>query len=145
MEVYSIGFTKRTAAEFFGALKSAGIRRLLDVRLNNSSQLAGFTKREDLPFFLRELCAAEYRHERLLAPTEDLLRAYQKKVMTWQAYEQAFIHLMSERRIEEKIDRELFVVPTVLLCSETKADRCHRRLVLEYLREKWGDLNIIHL
>lgn len=93
MEVYSIDFTKRTAAEFFGALKSAGIRRLLDVRLNNSSQLAGFTKREDLPFFLRELCAAEYRHERLLAPTEDLLRAYQKKVMTWQAYEQAFIHL----------------------------------------------------
>lgn len=145
MEVYSIGFTKRTAAEFFGALKSAGIRRLLDVRLNNSSQLAGFTKREDLPFFLRELCAAEYRHERLLAPTEDLLRAYQKKVMTWQAYEQAFVHLMSERRIGEKIDRELFVVPTVLLCSETKADRCHRRLVLEYLREKWGDLNIIHL
>lgn len=145
MEVYSIGFTKRTAAEFFGALKSAGIRRLLDVRLNNSSQLAGFTKREDLPFFLRELCAAEYRHERLLAPTEDLLRAYQKKVMTWQAYEQAFIHLMSERRIGEKIDRELFVVPTVLLCSETKADRCHRLLVLEYLREKWGDLNIIHL
>ena len=145
MEVYSIGFTKRTAPQFFGALRSAGIRRLLDVRLNNSSQLAGFTKRDDLPFFLTELCGAEYRHERLLAPTAHILRAYQGKTMSWDEYDREFTRLMMERKIEEKLDRNIFTVPTVLLCSEEKPDRCHRRLVLEYLQRKWGDLTIVHL
>ncbi len=145
MEIYTIGFTKRTAAEFFGALRRAGIRRLLDVRLNNSSQLAGFTKREDLPFFLKEICSADYVHQPLLAPTQDMLDAYKKKKGSWQDYEDRFLQLMKERKIEDRIDRNLFVTPTALLCSETTADRCHRRLVLEYLRNKWGDLKIIHL
>jgi uncharacterized protein (DUF488 family) len=145
MEVYTIGFTKRKAAEFFGALRSAGIQRLLDVRLNNSSQLAGFTKKEDLPFFLKELCGAEYIHEPLLAPTQDLFDAYKKKKGSWQEYEQRFLALMSERKIEERIDRSLFEVPTVLLCSEATAEHCHRRLVLEYLRDKWDGMVIIHL
>jgi uncharacterized protein (DUF488 family) len=145
MEVYTIGFTKRKAAEFFGALRRAHIKRLLDVRLNNSSQLAGFTKKDDLPFFLQELCGAEYLHEPLLAPTQDLLDAYKKKKGSWQEYEQQFLMLMAGRRIEERIDRKLFEVPTVLLCSEATADRCHRRLVLEYLRDKWSNMEIIHL
>ncbi len=145
MEIYTIGFTKRTAAEFFGALRRAGIRRLLDVRLNNSSQLAGFTKREDLPFFLKEICSADYVHQPLLAPTQDMLDAYKKKKGSWQDYEDRFLQLMKERKIEDRIDRNMFVTPTALLCSETTADRCHRRLVLEYLKSKWGDLKVVHL
>ena len=145
MEICSIGFTQKTAEEFFSLLRRAGIRRLLDVRLKNVSQLAGFAKREDLPFFLRELCGAEYRHETLLAPTAEILDEYKKKQGPWPEYEARFLALMAERKIEQKIDRALFSVPTVLLCSEPAATHCHRRLVLEYLRDKWGDLEITHL
>jgi len=145
MEVYTIGFTKRTAEEFFGALKRAGVKRLLDVRLNNSSQLAGFTKKDDLPFFLKEICGAEYVHEPLLAPTQELLDNYKKKKGSWQEYERSFLQLMEQRKIEDQIDRRLFAVPTVLLCSETTAEHCHRRLVLEYLGKKWGDVKAVHL
>src|SRR5436853_6636775 len=99
MEVYTIGFTKRTAAEFFGALKRAGIKRLLDVRLNNSSQLAGFARRDDLPFFLEELCGAEYLHEPMLAPTRDMLDAYRKGREGWPGYEERFLEPMRERRV----------------------------------------------
>lgn len=145
MEVYSIGFTKKTAEQFFGALKKAGIRSLLDVRLNNISQLAGFAKRDDLRYFLREICGADYTHEPLLAPTQEMLDDYKKRKGTWQEYEQKFLALMSDRQIEDKINRSIFALPTVLLCSELKPDNCHRRLVLEYLAKKWGDLTIRHL
>ena len=145
MEVYTIGFTKRTAADFFGTLRRAGVKRLLDVRLNNSSQLAGFTKKENLPFFLKEICGAEYIHDPLLAPTQDLLNDYKKKKGNWQDYERGFLQLMGQRRIEEKIDRRLFEAPTALLCSETTAQHCHRRLVIEYLSKKWGDIKAVHL
>ena len=145
MEVYTIGFTKRTAADFFGTLRRAGVKRLLDVRLNNSSQLAGFTKKENLPFFLKEIYGAEYIHEPLLAPTQDLLNDYKKKKGNWQDYERGFLQLMAQRRIEEKIDRRLFEAPTALLCSEATAQHCHRRLVLEYLSNKWGDIKAVHL
>lgn len=145
MEIYTIGFTKRTAAEFFGALKRAGIKRLMDVRLNNVSQLAGFTKRDDLPFFLNEICDAEYVHQPLLAPTQEMLDAYKKKKGSWQEYERRFLQLMEDRKIEDRIDRSLFVTPTALLCSEATADHCHRRLVVDYLKNKWGDLKVVHL
>lgn len=145
MEVYTIGFTKRTAADFFGTLRRAGVKRLLDVRLNNSSQLAGFTKKEDLPFFLKEICGAEYIHEPLLAPTQDVLDDYKKRKGSWQDYERRFLQLMEQRRIEEKVDRQLFKVPTALLCSEATAQHCHRRLVLEYLSRKWGNIKAVHL
>jgi uncharacterized protein (DUF488 family) len=145
MKVYSIGFTKKTAVDFFTALRQAEIRRLLDVRLHNASQLAGFTKRDDLPFFLKELCGADYRHEPLLTPTPDLLEGYRKKRMSWQEYEPRFLALLAARAVEKKLDRKLFQIPTVLLCSEATATRCHRRLILEYLQEKWGGLEIVHL
>lgn len=144
-KAYTIGFTKRRAPEFFGALKQAGIKRLVDVRLNNSSQLAGFTKREDLPYFLEVICGAEYVHEPLLAPTQELLDAYRKNRISWQDYERAFLGLMAERHIEDNLRRGLFDIPSVLLCSENTAERCHRRLVLEHLQQKWGDLKIVHL
>lgn len=145
MEVYTIGFTKRTAAGFFGALREAGIKRLLDVRLNNSSQLAGFTKRDDLPYFLHEICGAEYVHEPLLAPTQEMLDALKKHNGRWEEYEDRFLALMAEREIERRLPLDLFAGPTVLLCSETTAEHCHRRLVLEYLHSTWNNIEIVHL
>ena len=145
MEIFTIGFTKSTAAGFFGRLKQAGIRRLVDVRLNNSSQLAGFAKRDDLAYFLREICGADYVHEPLLAPSPELFEAYKKNGGDWSDYERRFLDLLAERRIEEQLDRELFSLPTVLLCSEPTAEHCHRRLVLEYLKKKWGDVEAVHL
>ena len=145
MEVYSIGFTQKTAEQFFGLLKQAGIRRLIDVRLNNSSQLAGFAKREDLRYFLRVICDADYIHLPLLAPTQEILDALKKNKGSWSEYESVFLQLLTERKVEEQVDRSLFSVPAVLLCSEPTAEHCHRRLVLEYLRGKWGDLVIRHL
>jgi uncharacterized protein (DUF488 family) len=145
VEVYSIGFTKKTAKQFFGILGKAGIRRLLDVRLKNASQLAGFTKREDLEYFLREICAAEYVHEPQLAPTKEILDEYKKHKGSWEEYERRFLALMAIRKVEEKLDTGIFAVPTVLLCSEPTPDHCHRRLVLEYLQQKWSNLTIHHL
>lgn len=145
MTIFSIGFTQRTAEEFFGALRGVGVKRLLDVRLNNTSQLAGFAKRDDLRFFLREVCGAEYEHEPLLAPTQEMLDAYKKRKGAWSEYEREFVALMRDRRIEDKISREAFAVPTALLCSEFTAEQCHRRLVMEYLAEAWGGLTLHHL
>ena len=145
MEIYTIGFAKKTAAQFFGALKAAGITRLVDVRLNNSSQLAGFTKRDDLPYFLQQICDAEYVHESQLAPTQEILDDFKKRKGSWEEYERRFLALMAERNIEETLPRELFEEPAVLLCSEPTAEHCHRRLVAEYLESKWGGIEIIHL
>ena len=145
MEVYSIGFTQSTAEHFFGRLKRAGIKRLLDVRLNNVSQLAGFAKRDDLAYFLRELCGAVYTHEFLLTPSQEMLDAYKKQKGTWADYERAFLALMAHRQIETELDKSQFDQPTALLCSEHTADHCHRRLVLEYLRDKWGNFTITHI
>lgn len=145
MEVYSIGFTKKKAEQFFGTLKREGIRRLLDVRLNNVSQLAGFAKRDDLRYFLRAICNADYVHEPALAPTQEMLDEYKKHKGKWEDYESKFLALMSERKIEEKLDPAIFSVPTVFLCSELMPEHCHRRLVLEYLNSRWGNLSIRHL
>ncbi len=146
MEIFTIGFAQTPAAEFFGKLKRASIRRLLDVRLNNTSQLAAFAKRDDLQFFLREICDARYEHEPLLAPTQPMLDAYKKHKGSWQDYEEKFLELMAERRIEQNLDHERFATtPTVLLCSERTADHCHRRLVLEYLAAKWPKAAPVHL
>ena len=145
MEIYTIGFTKKGAAEFFEALKRAGIKRLIDVRLNNTSQLAGFAKRDDLAYFLEVICGAEYRHMPMLSPPKDLLDGYKKKEIPWDEYEKCFRALLAERNVEQLIGRELFDVPTVLLCSEPTPEHCHRRLVAEYLREHWGDVQVVHL
>jgi uncharacterized protein (DUF488 family) len=145
MNIYSIGFTQRSAEDFFNTLKSAGIRRLVDIRLNNTSQLAAFAKRDDLAYFLKAICNAEYHHEPLLAPTQDTLDTYKKRKGDWAAYEREFLTLMRTRKIEKKLDRAQFTQPTVLLCSEFTPEHCHRRLILEYLQKKWGDFNIVHL
>jgi len=145
MEIFTIGFTKKKAEEFFELLKGARIARLVDVRLNNSSQLAAFAKRDDLKYFLREICGAEYLHEPLLAPTQELLDSYKKRKGSWEKYEGKFIALMEGRRVAEVLDRSLFSLPAALLCSEDSAEHCHRRLVGEYLGKKWGDIQVRHL
>lgn len=145
MEVFTIGFTKKTAEQFFEILKAAGIKRLVDIRLNNSSQLAGFSKRDDLAYFLKNLCSADYIHEPLLAPTQEILDGYKKKKGSWDDYETAFMTLMAHREVERKLDPNIFDGPTALLCSEPTAENCHRRLVLEYLQGKWDGLEPIHL
>jgi uncharacterized protein (DUF488 family) len=142
--VHTIGFTKKTAAEFFGLLKKSGTKRIVDVRLNNVSQLAGFSKRDDLRYFLKEIVGIDYVHEPLLAPTSDILDAYKKHKGDWGVYEPAFLELMEKREIEKRINPDI-LKGGCLLCSEDKPHHCHRRLVAEYLRQKWGDIEIKHL
>lgn len=145
MEIYTIGFTQTTAEHFFGRLKAAGVQRLLDVRLNNSSQLAGFAKAQDLPFLLRELVGARYEHDPRLAPTQDLLDEYKKRKGEWAVYERGFLELMTQRTIEHALCPTEFETPTALLCSEATAANCHRRLVCEYLARHWPDVRPVHL
>jgi uncharacterized protein (DUF488 family) len=145
MEIYSIGFTKKSAGEFFGTLKAHGIERLLDVRLNNTSQLAAFAKQADLAYFLNEICSATYEHEPLLAPTQDILDAFKKKKGDWDTYTEAYLSLIRTRKVESVLSMESFQKKTVLLCSEATAEHCHRRLALEYLQQHWEGVIIRHL
>lgn len=144
MKIFTVGFTKKSAEQFFTRLKRPGLLRLVDVRLNNVSQLAGFTKRKDLEFFLREICQIDYVHIPDLAPTQEILDAYKTDGGDWAVYETQFRALLEARRIEATLPRDL-IAAGCLLCSEATPERCHRRLVAEYLREKWGDVEIEHL
>ena len=145
MQVYTIGFTKKGASEFFGLLEDANIERLIDVRLRNRSQLSGFAKRDDLQFFLDRLLDIEYEHAQELAPTKTLLDEWRDDEIDWETYEDRFEDLLAERQVENNLRRDSFEKRTVLLCSEHKPDQCHRRLILDYLDEKWSDIEMIHL
>lgn len=144
MKIFTIGFTKKNAETFFNRLKDAGASRLIDIRLNNVSQLAGFAKRDDLRYFARAICDIDYVHQPDLAPTREILDAYKKRKGDWGVYERQFIELMRSRRIEDSIPRDM-LDRGCLLCSEATPYHCHRRLVAEYLRENWGDVEIVHL
>ena len=144
MNVFTIGFTRKPARRFFELVRLSGAKRIVDVRLNNASQLSAFAKKDDLAFFLAEICGVEYVHAPNLAPTADMLKAYRKGQMDWMTYERQFLDLMRERRIEETMPERL-VADACLLCSEDQPHRCHRRLVAEYLRDRWGGINIDHL
>ena len=144
MKVFTIGFTKKNARKFFELLRASGAKRVVDVRLNNVSQLAGFAKKDDLAFFLREICQMDYVHLPALAPTQEMLDEYKKQSGDWAAYEARFLDLMKQRRIEETTPKEL-VADGCLLCSEDKPHNCHRRLVAQYLKQHWGDVDIAHL
>jgi uncharacterized protein (DUF488 family) len=145
VRIHTIGFTQRSAESFFSALSAAGIGRVLDVRLYNVSQLAGFTKKNDLRFFLRKIGDMAYEHDVRLAPTEAMLKSYRSHEWTWGRYEEAFMRLMTEREVDRLIERHSFEIPTALLCSELTATKCHRRLVAEFLRDRWGNVEIVHL
>jgi uncharacterized protein (DUF488 family) len=142
--VFTIGFTQKTAEQFFTRLTVAGVRRVVDVRLNNVSQLAGFSKRDDLAYFLRAIGNIDYVHLPVLAPTQAMLDALKKHKGDWADYERDFLALMRERRIETAVSRDV-VDGGCLLCSEATPQHCHRRLVAEYLQRAWGDVSIIHL
>lgn len=145
MKTYTIGFTQKNAQNFFTLIKRNNVARIVDVRLNNVSQLAGFAKHEDLKYFLSELCDADYIHVKELAPTKDILDAYKKNIITWDTYEDKFLNLMSQRNIERSIDRSI-LENGCLLCSEHKPHHCHRRLIIEYLNKHWDSkIEVIHL
>jgi uncharacterized protein (DUF488 family) len=144
IHTFTIGFTKKSARSFFTKLHDAGVARIVDVRLNNSSQLAGFAKRDDLQFFLEGLYDIEYVNLPELAPTKDILDKYKKNQGDWSVYEREFLELMDKRRIQDSIPREL-IEGGCLLCSEHLPTHCHRRLVVEYLTRHWGNIEATHI
>lgn len=138
MEIATIGFTKSTARHFFQRLRSAGVSRLVDVRLHNVSQLAGFAKGQDLAYFSPTIIDATYEHELLLAPTDELLSSYRKGEQSWDEFQATFLALLRERDVISNLDRQAFETrKTALLCSESSPDHCHRRLVAELLADAW--------
>lgn len=145
IDIATIGFTKTTAANFFDRIKAASITKVVDVRLHNTSQLAGFAKADDLKYFLKAICGADYVHQPLLAPTDDILKAFKRDKGDWSIYEKSFMLLMQQRQIESRLRPDIFR-GSCLLCSEDKPHHCHRRLVCDYLNAKWdGALKVRHL
>lgn len=144
MKIYTIGFTKRSARDFFETLSRSGAKRLLDVRTNNRSQLAGFSKRDDLEYFLSRICVMEYFEEKSLAPRNESLKAYRAQEVTWAEYADQYLRDLSIRGVQHSLSRG-HVSDSVLLCSEDKPHNCHRRLAAEYLMKSWGDVEVIHL
>jgi uncharacterized protein (DUF488 family) len=144
MRLYTIGFTRKSAEYFFTRLRRAGIRTLVDVRLHNTSQLSGFTKKEDLPFFTKELCKAGYLHLPELAPSEELFHARKQEKMAWPPYEKRYLNLLRQRAVETALNPEI-LDGGCLLCTEDDPRHCHRRLAAEYLQEKWPGVEVIHL
>jgi len=149
MRLYTIGFTKKSAREFFVELLGpSGATRVIDVRLRPSSQLAGFAKVSksggDFEYLLDRLCGMDYVHIPLLAPSDELFTSYRGGDITWEEYEERYLELLAEREVTRELDRTLFA-DAVLLCSEDTPERCHRRLAAEYLQQHWGDIEITHL
>lgn len=144
MKIFTIGFTNKKAERFFDDLRTAGVKRVVDVRLNNVSQLAGFSKKDDLRYFLRAIAGIDYVHLPDLAPTKEMLDAYKKHSGDWRVYEEAFLALMERRQIEKVISRDI-IDQGCLLCSEHEPHYCHRRLVAEYLQRHWEGVTVEHL
>lgn len=145
VSVTTIGFTKSNAENFFERLLSAGVRKVVDVRLHNTSQLAGFAKSDDLAYFLKKIGKIQYVHQPILAPTDPMLKSFKKEKGDWGLYEGRFLDLMRERKIEARLRPDMFE-GACLLCSEATPHHCHRRLVVEYLNQKWdGALSVRHL
>lgn len=144
IKLFTIGFTKKGAKTFFESLQNAGVKRLLDIRLNNVSQLAGFAKKADLEYFLNTICDIDYAHLLDLAPTKEIVDNYKKNKGDWQQYEVQFLELIRQRKIEDKVSPDL-IDGACFLCSEASPNHCHRRLVAEYLNQQWGNVDIQHL
>jgi len=144
MRVYTIGFTKKSAREFFDTLGRNSIKQVVDVRINNVSQLAGFTKRDDLRYFLKELCGTDYHHFEFLAPTREMKEVYAQS-KDWDAYAREYTELLTSRNVLGKLDKSFFERETCFLCAEASPDGCHRALLTQYLQDYWGDVEVIHL
>ena len=145
MTTFTIGHSKTPAREFFGKLSNAGVRRVIDVRLKNTSALVGYARKDDLAYLLESFAGIHYVHAPELSPDEELFSDYKKKGLPWADYEPRFLALMEAREIEKKVDPAL-LENTCLLCAEKTPHQCHRRLILEYLQDKWGTpLDVMHL
>jgi len=144
MRVYTIGFTKKSAREFFDTLRGNSIKQVVDVRINNVSQLAGFTKRDDLSYFLKELCGADYHHFEFLAPTRQMKDEYAES-KDWEAYAREYTELLTRRNVLGELDKSFFERETCFLCAEASPDRCHRALLTQYLQDHWGEVEVSHL
>ena len=144
MKIFTIGFTKKSAKEFFEILKTNNIEQIIDIRLNNTSQLAGFTKKDNLEYFLKELCSIDFCHFIFLAPTKEIRDRYIKS-KDWDVYVKEYIELLDNRKVLDKLDKSYFKRKSCFLCSEASADHCHRRLLVEYLKEHWDYVEIVHL
>lgn len=144
MKLFTIGFTKKSAEEFFGTLSAEGVRRVIDIRLHNTSQLAAFAKRDDLIYFLREICGIDYVHRPDLAPTQEILHSYKKDKGSWEEFEKDFKALMERRHVETAVGPDL-LDHACLLCSEPTPEHCHRRLVGEYLVDRFSGMELCHL
>ena len=144
IKLYTIGFTKKNARKFFSLLKSGNVQNIVDTRVNNTSQLAGFAKADDLAFFAKEIANINYEHQLDFAPTKELLTKYKKGNITWEEYENEYLNLLDIRKIKSKVDIRKFH-QSCLLCSEHTAEKCHRRLLAEYFQEVNNEVEIIHL
>lgn len=144
MKLYTIGFTKKSAQDFFDLIIKNGVKLVIDTRLNNKSQLAGFAKQRDLEYFLKRIGDIKYIHMSKWAPTEDLLKNYQKKKIDWDDYKKEYINILEHRNIKKDIDFSV-LNNACLLCSEDKPERCHRSLLAEYFKDLNKDIKIVHL
>jgi uncharacterized protein (DUF488 family) len=144
IKLYTIGFTGKTAERFFTLLHNSKVQRLVDTRINNVSQLAGFAKAADLAFFTKTIAHADYTHNMDFAPTKDLLTDYRNKKLTWTAYENEYLNLLDRRKIANKINIEE-LHQNCLLCSEHTPEKCHRRLLAEFLQQRFGGIDVVHL
>ncbi|WP_304296605.1 DUF488 family protein [Capnocytophaga leadbetteri] len=144
IKLYTIGFTGKSAEKFFDLLKKAEVKKIIDTRINNVSQLSGFAKGTDLKFFAKEIGNISYEHDIDFAPTKDLLANYRNKKITWQEYEKEYLNLLDLRKIKSKVEIQK-LHKNCLLCSEHTAEKCHRRLLAEYLQQSFNDVEIIHL
>ena len=143
--LYTIGFTKKSAEQFFNLLKNNNVKQLVDVRISNSSQLAGFAKGKDLEFFVKEICHIPYRHITDFAPSKELLDLWHKQEVTWEEYENTYIQLLKERNVLRDYGVKSFD-GSCFLCSEDTPEQCHRRLLAEYLQKHSKEkVTIVHL
>ncbi len=134
--VCTIGFTGKTAEEFFALLRAEGVESVIDVRQNRGGQLSAFAKYPDLAYFLKQIAGMGYRHEPLLAPTVELRKKYRDD-KNWSAYESAFLALMKQRGVPKKLDTSAWPASVALLCTESGPEKCHRRLIADLLADRW--------
>ena len=144
MILYTIGFTKKTAEEFFNKLIENRVKKVIDIRLNNSSQLAGFAKGKDLKYFLKTIGNIDYTYNPEFAPTKELLDDYKKKIINWEEYKIKYNEILDKRQILSNVDFFIFK-DACLLCSEPTSDKCHRRLLAEYLAWNNNNIHVKHL
>jgi uncharacterized protein (DUF488 family) len=144
MELFTIGFAGKSAEQFFTSLVKHGVRKVIDIRLSNVSQLAGFTKKNDLKYFLKVIAGIEYEYLPQLAATKELMDGYRHGKIPWEAYETAYLGLLEERQVEKALKPEDFD-KGCLLCSEAKPDHCHRRLAAEWLKGNWVGMKVTHI